>query len=102
MHGFTVATAAQYTRSNSTAIASMAVLNDYGDSDLLNAVVTGEVPFLPTAARIKPLVKAMKAFDDLSHVDRIEFARREGPETLFNEVIVPASTPAPVNLVVET
>jgi hypothetical protein len=74
----------------------MGVLHDYGDPELLVAVLAGEVPLLPTAARLKPIVKAMRAFGALSHSDRIEFARREGPERLFNEVIIPASAPAPM------
>jgi hypothetical protein len=101
-HGFSIVDAARRTGSNPTAIEAMAILHDNSDPELLAAVRTGEVPFLPTAARIKPLVRAMKAFNALSNLDRIEWARREDPEKLFNEVIVPASAPAPVDLVVET
>jgi hypothetical protein len=101
MHDFTVATAAQYTRSNSTAITSMAVLNDYGDPELLAAVLAGEVPFLPTAERIKPIVKMKRAFNAMSTADQITWARQTpgGPEKLFDNVVVPAMEPPQVNLV---
>jgi hypothetical protein len=99
--GFTVRAAAQGTGSDPAAIAAMGILHDYGDLELLNAALTGEVPFRQAAARVKPLATADKAFDALSSLDRIEWARRRNPEQLFDEVIGPATEPAPINLVVE-
>jgi hypothetical protein len=79
----------------------MKVVRDNGDVELINDVKADVVSLVPTAKRIKPMVAARKAFAALSDGDKIEFARREGAEKLFNEVIVPASVPAVVNLVVE-
>jgi hypothetical protein len=100
-HGFSVAEAAQRTGSNPTAIAAMGVLHDYGDPELLAAVLAGEVPFLPTAERIKPIVKTKRAFNAMSTADQITWARQTpgGPEKLFDNVVVPAMEPSQVNLV---
>jgi hypothetical protein len=99
--GFSVADAARGTRASHGYVEAMAILHDFGDLELLAAVQAGEVPLLPTAERLKSLVRAMRAFSALSTADQTEFARRENPERLFNDVIVPASVPAPMNLVVE-
>ena len=100
-NGFTVREAAQGTGSNARAIAAIGVLHDYGDPALLAAVKAGEAPFLPTATRIKPIVKTTRAFNAMSTADQIMWARQlpGGPEKLFNDVVVPASEPAQVDLV---
>jgi hypothetical protein len=99
--GFTVAAAARGTGSNARAIAAVGVLHDYGDPELLAAVKAGEVPFLPTAERIKLIGKTKRAFNAMSRADQITWARQTdgGPEKLFNDVVVPASEPPQVNLV---
>ena len=100
-NGFTVREAAQGTGSNAHAITAIGVLHDYGDPGLLAAVRAGEVPFLPTAARIEPIVKTKRAFNAMSTADQITWARQTpgGPEKLFNDVVVPATEPPQVNLV---
>ena len=100
-NGFTVRAAAQGTGSNARAIAAIGVLHDYGDPALLAAVKAGEAPFLPTATRIKPIVKTTRAFNAMSTADQIMWARQlpGGPEKLFNDVVVPATEPPQVNLV---
>jgi hypothetical protein len=99
--GFTVRAAVQGTGSNARAIAAMGVLHDYGDPELLAAVLFDEVPFLPTAERIKPIVKTKRAFNAMSTADQITWARQTpgGPEKLFDNVVVPAMEPPQVNLV---
>ena len=54
-----------------------------------------------TAARIEPIVKTKRAFNAMSTADQITWARQTdgGPEKLFNDVVVPASEPAQVDLV---
>ena len=91
-HGFSIADAARRAGASRSYVAAVGLLHDYGDTELLVAVLAGELPLLPTAARIKPLIQAAKAFNNLSDLDRIEWARREGAEKLFNEIIIPAST----------
>lgn len=93
--------AARRCGSNHDYVEAMLTLKAHGDDDLITAVMEGDLPLLPTAKRIKPMVTMKKAFNALSNLDRIEFARSQGAEKLFDEVICPAMEPPLVTLVVE-
>jgi hypothetical protein len=53
-------------------------------------VLGGTVSILDAARKVRPLVDLRTAYQAASHIDRVNWARVEGAEKLFADVLEPA------------
>jgi hypothetical protein len=89
--GATIDQAIAYTTSNTTYIEAMKWIVANGDMELLGRVLHGRIDIFDAAEKVRPMVEIKAAYKKLTAEQRITWAAEEDPNTLFNEVIVPAS-----------
>lgn len=89
--GFTIEQAIACTGSNTTYIDAMGWLVADDDQSLLGDVLHGQGDIVYAAKQVRPLVELRTAYGKLSPQQRIQWAEEEGPNILFDEVIVPAA-----------
>jgi hypothetical protein len=86
----TLATAAACCGSNVVYLRAALVLLKHDDNVLFNAVLGGMVSILDAAREVRPVVELREAYRAAGYTDRVNWARREGVETIFNDAIAPA------------
>lgn len=92
--GFTIEQAIACTGSCAAYIDAMKWLVASGEFDLLAIVLHGQTDLFWAAKRVRPLVEMEDAYDRLSPQQRITWARKKGPDLLFDEVVAPAAVVA--------
>jgi hypothetical protein len=86
----TIAVAAAYHGSTPSYVCAAIVLLRSGDEHALELVMRGVWPLLETAARLKPRVMLIEAFDHASAADRAALGRVRSVSAIWDEVILPA------------
>jgi hypothetical protein len=88
----TLATAVAACGSNISYVRAAIVLLRHNDRLLIDAVLGGTISILEAARKVQPLVKLRDAYRAAHPNDRIDWARSEGAEKIFTDVLVPAIT----------
>jgi hypothetical protein len=77
-------------------VAAMGVIRGTEDKTLLDRVVTGKLPLLPTAEQVKARAHFVRAFRAMTPTDKAAVGITLSAETLFDECVVPAIWTTPV------
>jgi hypothetical protein len=88
----TIAVAALYHGSTPNYVVAAIVILRSKDEHALNLVLQGRWALLEAAAKLKPRVRLIEAFDHASPADRAALGRMRSVTAIWDEVIMPALT----------